>query len=117
MASISNKIDIKPEFLKIIKTALNDVINNPKGTAYANRSNYYECRFSGKTGTSQVIGKRGQNKDLNSQNIKRIHRNHALFVGFNQNSIHKYAVTILVEHGGAGATSAAPIAKKIFEFI
>ncbi len=114
---ISNRIDIKPEFLKIIKAALNDVINHPRGTAYANRSNYYESRFSGKTGTSQVVGKRGRDKDLNSQNVKRIHRNHALFVGFNQNSIHKYAVTILVEHGGGGSTSAAPIAKKIFEFI
>ncbi|MCF8462689.1 MAG: penicillin-binding protein 2 [Rickettsiaceae bacterium] len=111
------QIDIKPEFLNLVKSALDDVINNPKGTSYASRSNDYNSRFSGKTGTSQVIGKRGQDKDLSSELIARKHRNHALFVGFNQNSKHKYAVTILVEHGGGGAKAASPIAKKIFEFI
>ena len=69
--------------------------------------------MAGKTGTSQVISKREKemSKAENAANA-----NHAIFVGYAPFHDPKYAISIVVEHGGAGSATAAPIAKDIMMF-
>ena len=104
--------------IKIIKEAMFKVVNNNKGTAYKSRSSNF--KFSGKTGTSQVkkitLAER-ESKDFRNKEIQWKNRDHALFVGYMPSERPKYAISVVIEHGGSGASTAAPIAKDVFEFI
>ena len=44
-------------------------------------------------------------------------KEHALFVGYMPSDAPKYALSVVIEHGGSGASVAAPIAKKIFDYL
>jgi penicillin-binding protein 2 len=86
----------------------------PGGTAaWAGAGAQY--RIAGKTGTAQVVGmKQGEKYDE-----RRIHerlRDHALFVAYAPADQPTIAVAVLVENGGHGSTSAAPIARKVMDF-
>jgi len=104
--------------IKIIQKAMFKVVNEKKGTANRSKSNNFS--FSGKTGTSQVkkitLQERESEKFRKSE-IEWKNRDHALFVGYMPTEKPKYAISVIVEHGGSGASVAAPIAKDIFEFI
>ena len=115
---IFKKIDIKENNLTIIKNAMYKVVNEQKGTAFKSRSGLYN--FSGKTGTSQV--KRITIEERESENFKKKKldwkdKDHALFVGYMPSEKPKYAISVVIEHGGSGAAIAAPIAKKIFDHL
>ena len=72
--------------------------------------------MAGKTGTSQVkeITAEERNQEvIISKNWEE--RDHALFVGYAPTKKPKYAVSIVIEHGGSGSRSAAPIAKKVLK--
>ena len=104
--------------IKIVKEAMFKVVNESQGTA--NRSKSDNFLFSGKTGTSQVkkitLSER-ESEDFRNKEIEWKNRDHALFVGYMPSSNPRYAVSIVIEHGGSGAATAAPIARDIFEFI
>ena len=104
--------------LKIIKDAMFKVVNEKKGTA--NKSRSLNFKFSGKTGTSQVkkitLAER-ESDDFRNIEIKWKNRDHALFVGYMPADNPKFAISVVIEHGGSGASTAAPIAKNIFNFI
>ena len=104
--------------IKIIKNAMFKVVNEKKGTA--NKSQSKSFNFSGKTGTSQVkkitLTER-ESKNFRNKEIEWKNRDHALFVGYMPSDIPKYAIAVVVEHGGSGASIAAPIAKEVFNFI
>ena len=89
-----------------------------KGTAYKSKAENF--LFSGKTGTSQVkkitIAERESDKFRNTE-IEWKNRDHALFVGYMPAKNPKYAISVVIEHGGSGAATAAPIARDIFNFI
>ena len=105
-------LGFKEENMKIINDALYGVVNKRKGTAYYQRIRKKTYKMSGKTGTSQVIAiDHKNNKDLKDIEIK--NRNHALFIGYAPASKPKYAVSVIIEHGGSGSTAAAPIARKV----
>ena len=70
---------------------------------------------AGKTGTSQVIAMK-QNEVYNEKRIAERFRDHALYMGFAPKDEPKIAVAVIVENGGFGARSAAPIARQIFDF-
>ena len=70
---------------------------------------------AGKTGTSQVIAMK-QNEVYNEKKIAERFRDHALYMGFAPKEEPKIAVAVIVENGGFGARSAAPIARQIFDF-
>ena len=94
---------------------------NQMGTANRSNLGVTNTVFSGKTGTSQVkkitsIEER-ESKDFRNKEIEWKNRDHALFVGYMPSSNPRYAVSIVIEHGGSGAATAAPIARDIFEFI
>ena len=104
--------------LKIIKKAMFKVVNEKKGTA--NKSQAKNFYFSGKTGTSQV--KKITLVERESENFRNIdiewkNRDHALFVGYMPSDNPKYSISVVIEHGGSGASTAAPIAKEAFKFI
>lgn len=103
--------------LKIVREAMSEVVNNPlTGTAKRSRIEEPGMEMAGKTGTVQVrrISKSERevgvikNKDLPWKE-----RDHALFVGFAPVADPRYAVSVVVEHGGGGSSVAAPIAKDI----
>lgn len=109
-------IGIDPRHFSLIKRGMFDVVNSARGTAKASRIKDPSFRMAGKTGTSQVRNisaaerARGvfRNRDLPWER-----RDHALFVGFAPYESPRYAVAVVVEHGGGGSKAAAPIAKDI----
>lgn len=86
------------------------MVNEAGGTAFRNR--LAEVTYAGKTGTAQVVGRRG---DKAADTSKYEHRDHALFVAYAPAAAPEIAVAVVVEHGGHGGSAAAPIAKAIFE--
>ena len=102
--------------LRKMRRAMFAVVNDRRGTAYGSRIIEDTMRMAGKTGTSQVRNitaaerARGvtRNKDLPWER-----RDHALFVNFAPYDNPKYAVAVVVEHGGGGSKAAAPIARDI----
>ena len=104
--------------IKIIQKAMFNVVNEKKGTANRSKSNNFY--YSGKTGTSQVKKitlEERESEDFRKSEIEWKNRDHALFVGYMPTEKPKYAISVVVEHGGSGASVAAPIAKDVFEFI
>ncbi len=103
--------------ISIIRKSMFKVVNESKGTAYKSRSE--NVIFSGKTGTSQVrritVAER-ESDDFRKKEIEWKKRDHALFVGYMPHDKPKYAISVVIEHGGSGAATAAPIAKEIFQF-
>ncbi len=100
----------KEEHLKFVREGMRRVMNEPGGTAYGKRIEVKGFEMAGKTGTSQVVSKREKemSKEENAANA-----NHAIFVGFAPVQDPKYAISVVVEHGGGGSAAAAPIAKDV----
>lgn len=108
---IDGFIDIDPAYLAAIIDGMNLVTNNPRGTAYASGIREEGMQFGGKTGTSQVrrITIRGQDQNR----IPWKFRHHALFVGYAPVEKPEICVAVLIEHGGGGASAAAPVARDV----
>ena len=104
--------------IKIIKKAMFKVVNENKGTAF--KSRLEDIKFAGKTGTSQVrrisLSER-ESDDFREKEQEWKNRDHALFVGYTPYDNPKYSISVIIEHGGSGASTAAPIAKQIFNYI
>lgn len=99
-----------PANLRALRSALEAVVNEPGGTAYRNR--LPEVPYAGKTGTAQVVGRKGD-KMINSSVYE--FQDHALFVAYAPAVAPEIAVAVIVEHGGHGGSAAAPVAKAMFE--
>ena len=116
----NNKLAVRSNFklehLDIIKKAMYQVINSPKGTAWKSRVNDKDFNISGKTGTSQVriISKEERESGIiKNEDLPFEKRDHALFVGFAPYNNPKYITTVILEHAGGGASNAAPMARDI----
>ncbi len=96
---VKRKLEIKEEALKVIKKAMWGVVNEPNGTAYGSRTPTVE--MCGKTGTAQTASAALSKGD------------HAWFVAFAPFSNPEIAMSILVEYGGHGSSSAAPVARLV----
>tara|TARA_Y100000590_G_scaffold164519_1_gene188498 strand:+ start:4357 stop:6153 length:1797 start_codon:yes stop_codon:yes gene_type:complete len=117
----NNEFEVSNKYTKeidIIKEAMFKVVNEYKGTAF--KSKMENLDFSGKTGTSQVtkisLSER-ESEDFRKKEIEWKNRDHALFVGYMPSKKPKYSISVIVEHGGSGASTAAPIAKQVFSYI
>lgn len=108
--TLKNEPLIAEAHIKFVQEGMRRVVNEPGGTAYGKRIEVKGFEMAGKTGTSQVISKREKemSKEENAANA-----NHAIFVGFAPFEDPKYAISVVVEHGGGGSATAAPIAKDI----
>ncbi|MGJ8628038.1 MAG: penicillin-binding protein 2 [Sulfitobacter sp.] len=102
--------------LRKMRRAMYEVVNNRRGTAYRSRIIADDMRMAGKTGTSQVrnitAAERARGVTRNAD-LPWDRRDHALFVSFAPYDNPRYAVSVLVEHGGGGSVAAAPIARDV----
>ena len=108
-----------PENVKFILEAMFASTNELYGTSYSSRIEDPKYQFVGKTGTSQVkrITEEARELDLKTSQIPYKERDHALYIAYGPYKNPRYAVSIIVEHGGSGSVVAAPMAKKLFKFI
>ena len=105
--------------IRIVQDAMFGSTNEVMGTSYRSRINDPKYQFAGKTGTAQVkkITEKDRELDLKTFEIPYEERDHALYIAFGPYKNPRYALSIIVEHGGNGSTTAAPMAKKLFKLI
>ncbi len=105
--------------IKIIQDAMFGSTNEVMGTSYRSRIDDPKYQFAGKTGTSQVkkITEQERELDLKTFEIPYEQRDHALYIAFGPYKNPRYALSIIIEHGGNGSTTAAPMAKELFKLI
>lgn len=112
-------LDIHPLNLRTARAGMDAVMNSDSGTARRARILAPEWRMAGKTGTSQVrnitAAERAKGVISNDQ-LPWNRRDHALFVCYAPFDSPRYAVSVVVEHGGGGSAVAAPIARDILLF-
>ena len=108
-----------PKNIKLVREAMFASTNEVRGTSYASRIEDPKYQFAGKTGTSQVKRITAIDRELNLKTfeIPYNERDHALYIAFGPYKDPRYALSIVVEHGGSGSSTAAPIAKKLFKLI
>ncbi|WP_425045112.1 penicillin-binding protein 2 [Primorskyibacter sp. S87] len=102
--------------LRRIRRAMYSVSNDRRGTAYGSRIIEDAYRLAGKTGTSQVRNITAAERAagvIRNSDLPWERRDHALFVCFAPYDNPKYAVSVVVEHGGGGSKAAAPLARDI----
>jgi penicillin-binding protein 2 len=106
-------IDIKPEYIAFVKNAMAGVVKEGTGARVFAGAPYTS---GGKTGTAQVFTVR-QNEKYNEKHIAQNLRDHAWYTAFAPVDHPKIAVAVLVENGGFGASSAAPIARQLLDYV
>jgi penicillin-binding protein 2 len=104
-------LSVDPEHLKIIREGMTAVVNG-SGTAVASKLPLDGIQMAGKTGTAQVF-----------RLVERGHqgawalRDHALFIAFAPADKPRYAIGCIIEHGGFGASAAAPIVRDCMTYL
>ena len=109
-------IGLHPPHLDLMRRAMAAVTNSPYGTAYRARISEPGFEMGGKTGTVQVRRISKAERELGVKKNKELEwheRDHALFVGYAPVQAPRYSVSVVVEHGGGGSSTAAPIARDI----
>ncbi|MBV5275916.1 MAG: penicillin-binding protein 2 [Lamprocystis purpurea] len=110
---VSHQIDVAdPHRWDQIIHAMTQVVEGARGTAKGIRSQDY--RIAGKTGTAQVFTL-GQNQSYNAARIDERMRDHALFIAFAPVDDPRIAVAVIVENGGHGGSTAAPVARLVMD--
>ena len=106
------------ENIKFVLDALYGATNEPMGTSYRSRLKN-EYLYAGKTGTSQIrkITEEERELKLKNKDLPYEKRDHALFIAFAPYKNPRYSISVVIEHGGAGSSGAAPIAKKVIKKI
>ena len=119
LLNINTKLVKNPKNLRIVQEAMFSSTNEIRGTSYRSRIDDKKYQFAGKTGTAQVkrISKRERELDLKIEQIPYNDRDHALYIAYGPYVNPRYALSIIVEHGGSGSKAAAPIAKELFKLI
>jgi len=118
---VSN-FDLNPLFqnqenINFVKEAMFASTNEAGGTSFASRLKSKKFMFAGKTGSSQVkrFTQEQREAEIKQKDLKYEDRDHALYIAFAPYTNPKYAISVIVEHGGSGSSAAAPIAKKIIK--
>jgi penicillin-binding protein 2 len=105
-------LDVDAGHLEIVRKAMTSVVND-RGTAVASKLPLEGIQMAGKTGTAQVfrLGERGV------KNSNWALRDHALFIAFAPADKPRYAIGCIIEHGGFGASAAAPIVRDSMTYL
>jgi len=116
--------NLKPLFrnqenINFVKDAMFAATNEAGGTSYRSRHKDKKFMFAGKTGSSQIkrFTEAQREAEVKQTDITYKERDHAWFVAFAPVKDPKYAISVLVEHGGSGSSAAAPVAKKVIKKI
>ncbi len=102
-----------PEYWDRIIHSMQEVVHGERGTARASGAGA-DYRFAGKTGTAQVIGM-AQDEEYNEDEIPEEFKDHALFIAFAPVETPEIALAVIVENGGGGSRTAAPIARELLD--
>ncbi|MEM7617274.1 MAG: penicillin-binding protein 2, partial [Pseudomonadota bacterium] len=109
-------LDINPTHISYVLDAMEAVTNEVGGTAYGSRIWDKKYAFAGKTGTAQVVSK-SVNEGIDEADIIKRNKNHAIFVGYAPLKKPKYAISVIMEHGGSGSRVAAPVARDVLHMV
>ena len=125
LSSVDSQVfnfNLKPLFrnqenINFIKDAMFAATNEVGGTSYRSRHKNKKFMFAGKTGSSQIkrFTEAQRKAEVKQNDITYKERDHAWFVAFAPVKNPKYAISVLVEHGGSGSSAAAPVAKKVIK--
>jgi penicillin-binding protein 2 len=112
----SPPLKVPKDAMRLVKAGMDAVMNSPKGTARGSKIRKKGWEMAGKTGTAQV--KRISKHERDTRVLKNKERpwkdrDHALFVCYAPIKRPRYAVAVVVEHGGGGSAVAAPVARDI----
>ena len=111
---------LNPNDQKAILNALKAAVQEPSGTAYKlNLDNPNFVKIGGKTGTSQVVRIKEEDREDDLYKTKEIEdrfKDHSVFVGYAPIDDPKYIASVIIENGGSGSAVAAPIAHKVLNF-
>lgn len=110
---VKGKFPVDKAHLERVKQALVGVVEGPRGTG--SRCRVEGCAVGGKTGTAQVVALEKAKHYENESDIPWRYRDHAWFVAVAPAYNPRIAVAVLVEHGGHGGSTAAPLAKTVIE--
>ncbi|KAF1056290.1 MAG: Peptidoglycan D,D-transpeptidase MrdA [Burkholderia gladioli] len=110
----SEVIPLKQSNIDVVKRGMENVIENPSGTAYKLFSGAPPYTAAGKTGTAQVFSLQGAN--YQGHMLAEHLRDHALFTAYAPVDHPRIALALIVENGGWGTQSAGPIARKVLDF-
>lgn len=111
--AVRGQVVVSPENLAVVREGMLDVMR-PGGTA-ARSAVDAPYAIAGKTGTAQVVGiKQGARYD--EKRLARKHRDHALFIAYAPAESPAIVVAVMVENGGSGSGTAAPIARAVFDY-
>ena len=108
-------LELNQEHLALVQEGMRKVLEQG-GTAYMSRLRGDGMSMAGKTGTSQVLRiseEERQSGIIDNADKEWRQRDHALFVAYGPVDVPRYALSVLVEHGGGGSRVAAPIARDI----
>jgi penicillin-binding protein 2 len=109
-------IGIRPESMAQIHSGMDAVMNSAHGTGYRSRIRDLPFRMAGKSGSAQVrrITKAERAEGvIDNEDLQWQLRDHALFTAFAPVEAPRYAVAVVVEHGGSGSATAAPMARDL----
>lgn len=106
---------LDPAALAAVRAGMVAVVNEDGGTGSHAQTRSGRVTVAGKTGTSQVVANSSRREDGAGQDTGP--RDHALFVGYFPAQSPRYAVSAVVENGGGGGATAAPLVSDVIEFI
>ena len=104
---------LKPEYVAFIHNALYGVTQEGTSARAFAGATY---KSAGKTGTAQVVEIKA-NEKYNANRVDERHRDHALYAAFAPLDAPRIAVAVIVENAGFGAGAAAPIARRVFDYV
>jgi penicillin-binding protein 2 len=110
---VASRMNVTPEHLAFVKRAMVGVAQEGTSAQVFKGAGYVSA---GKTGTAQVVGLKA-NEKYHANEVEERHRDHALYIAYAPADDPKIAVAMVVENGGFGAAAAAPIARRVFDYM
>jgi penicillin-binding protein 2 len=106
-------LPLKPEHVEVVKQALHGVTQEGTSTRVFMGAGYAS---GGKTGTAQAVGIR-QNEKYDKSKLEEYQRDHSLYIAFAPVDEPRIALAVIVENAGFGAAAAAPIARRVLDYV
>ncbi|GIT90778.1 peptidoglycan glycosyltransferase [Jannaschia pagri] len=115
-SGVNGPLGINRSLLDLVRDGMYQVNNSRGGTARGSRFDMAGMKWAGKTGTSQVRNITAAERArgvFRNEDLPWNRRDHALYVGYAPYDDPRYAISVVVEHGGGGSKAAAPIARDV----
>ena len=106
-------LQLQPEHVSLIRSALHGVTQEGTGTRVFAGAPYAS---GGKTGTAQAVGV-GRNEKYNAAKLEEFKRDHSLYIAAAPIDAPTVVLAVVVENAGFGAAAAAPIARRVFDYL